>query len=101
MDPKPFIQTTKLEIAKNIFGFAVTAGVSSIVYNAISATTPATTSTLKKPLMFLGSYILVSMVCDAAKEKAYKEVDQAIEIYNSVCKLKEVFNTPLGGVKNG
>jgi hypothetical protein len=101
MDTKLFGKVTKLDIAKGIFGFATTAGVSLIVNNVILATTPGNTSGIKKPLIYLGSYILVSMACDAAKVKAYKEVDNVVECYNSICKLKEIFNDPLGGLKNG
>jgi hypothetical protein len=60
-----------VELLKFAGGFAISAGVGSVVENAIAFTTPAVVSTLQKVLIRVGGIVITSMI--AEKGQSYVE----------------------------
>lgn len=61
--------------AKTVTDVVLSAGVGTVLTNAIKATTPATLSPYQKALVFVGSFAVSSMVSGAASTYAKTQFD--------------------------
>jgi hypothetical protein len=68
----------KIEMVKLVGGLIVSAGVGMIIDNAIKATTPVRTGTIRKICMALGALVISSMVGDKAVEYTEEKIDSAV-----------------------
>jgi len=69
-----------LLIGKSIAGFVTSAGVSAIVTNVITATTPQNTKMFNKALIVVGGFVLSSMISQQAVTYVEKEIDGLLVI---------------------
>jgi ABC-type siderophore export system fused ATPase/permease subunit len=69
----------KLEIVKKVAGVVVSIGVGAIVSNAVKANTPESIGTLKKVCMIAGTFVIGSMLSDAAVNYANKAIENIVK----------------------
>lgn len=72
-----------VNIIKIVVGFVASAGVGTVVGNAVKATSPAITTPLSKALIAVGSVVAVSMAGAAAAKHTDEEIDKVVEWYEN------------------
>jgi hypothetical protein len=91
---------TKIEFVKLGVGFIVSYGTSAIVNNAVKATTPGGLHILKRASIFVGTYVLSSIVCDAAVKNVNNQIDVFVnnfdKIFNVANNLKVTLSKEVG-----
>lgn len=76
----------KLELLKAGLDILTSIGVGSIAGNALSMVKPTDAGKIKNLCIGIGSFVLTSMVCDAATDYVEAQVDDIAE------KAKKIFN---------
>jgi hypothetical protein len=94
------ITMTKIEFVKLGVGFVVSYGASAIVNNAIRATTPGGLHIIKRASIFVGTFVISSIVCDAAVRNSNQQIDTFVanfdKIFDTANKLKKILNKEVG-----
>jgi hypothetical protein len=68
----------KVEWVKTVGGIIVSVGVGAIVGNAVKATSPEQLGGIKKLCVGIGSFVLSSMIGDAAVKYTGEKIDSAV-----------------------
>jgi len=91
---------TKIDFVKLGVGFVVSYGTSAIINNAIKATTPGELHIIKRVSIFVGTFVLTSVVCDAAVKNANRQIDDFVtnfdKIFTTANNLKKILSKEVG-----
>lgn len=71
-------------VIRLILKMLASAGISTVVNNAVKATTPLGTKLYMRILIAIGSFVIGSMICDKGEEYVDKTMDEAKEVVEGI-----------------